>query len=105
MAHLLFFDFPTDGPVGDEAVTTFGDLAADIAAEDGLLWKVWTEDAEAGTAGGAYLFTDRASAERYLAKHTARLAGFGITDVTTFSTPVNAGLSAITHAPVPQQRP
>jgi hypothetical protein len=29
-------------------------------------------------AGGIYLFADRASAEAYLAMHTARLKGFGI---------------------------
>lgn len=31
----------------------------------GLLWKLWTLDEHAGTAGGIYLFRERAAAEAY----------------------------------------
>ncbi|WP_203582085.1 monooxygenase [Microbacterium hibisci] len=99
MAHLLVFEFPSPGPYGDEAVAAFGDLARDIAGEQGLVFKVWTEDPGTGIAGGAYLFETKADAERYLAFHTERLNGFGVTDIDARSYPVNDGLSAITGIP------
>ncbi|MFT3900259.1 MAG: monooxygenase [Gordonia sp. (in: high G+C Gram-positive bacteria)] len=98
MAHLVIFDFPSTGPFGAEAAAAYDGLARDIAAEDGLVWKVWTEDAAANTAGGVYLFTDRDVADRYIAKHTERLGSFGITDITTARHDVNDGLSSVTHA-------
>lgn len=98
MAHLLYFEFPSSGPYGSEAAAAYADLAADIAGQDGLLWKVWTENPEAATAGGVYLFTDADAAARYIEKHTARLAGFGITDIEVRSNGVNEDLSHITHA-------
>lgn len=73
-------------------------LAADISAEGGLLWKVWTEQPEASTAGGVYLFEDAESAARYVEKHRARLAGFGITDITAKEFVVNEALSVTTRA-------
>ncbi len=36
-----------------------------MLAVSGLRWKVWVLDEEAGTAGGFYLFRDRASADAY----------------------------------------
>ena len=76
------------------------DLALSIAAEPGFLWKIWTESASSGEAGGVYLFGDRSSAEAYVAKHTARLASFGITQPRTRIFDVNPGLSKITSGPV-----
>lgn len=98
MAYLLYIEFPSEGPFGSEAATAYADLAADIAAEDSLIWKLWTENAETATAGGVYLFTAEASADRYLAKHTKRLAGFGITEVTAKGFDVNLELSTTTRA-------
>lgn len=97
---LLQVDFPFNGPWGAEMSAALRGLAESIAAEPGLVWKVWTEDAAAGVAGGAYLFADRANAERYLAMHRARLAGFGVAEVRARIFDVNAELSAIDRAPL-----
>lgn len=98
MAILLVFDFPSTGPFGAEAAAAYRGLAEDIAGEEELIWKVWTEAPERNAAGGVYLFRDEASAEAYVAKHTERLAGFGITDITATSYQVNEELSALDHA-------
>jgi len=75
-------------------------LARDIAGEDGLTWKIWTENQDESRAGGIYLFSDPASAERYAAKHTARLESFGVTGIVARSFTTNGELSAITRAPL-----
>lgn len=98
MAQLLVFEFPSTGPFGTEAAEAYADLAADIAGEEGLVWKVWTEAPERDVAGGVYLFVDEESANAYVDKHTARLAGFGITDITATSYQVNEALSLTDHA-------
>ncbi len=95
MTYLLCFEFPTEGPFGDEAVAAYAELAADIAGTDGLVWKVWTEDPDNSRAGGVYLFTDGAAAQRYAAKHAARLASFGVTDVRLAAFGVNEELSVL----------
>jgi hypothetical protein len=97
MAQLLVFEFPSTGPFGAEAETAYADLATDIAEEEGLIWKAWTEDPQRQVAGGVYLFADAATAAVYVEKHTARLAGFGITDITATSYEVNEGLSRMNH--------
>lgn len=99
MSHLLVFEFPTAGPFGTEAVQAYRALAEDIAGEKGLVFKVWTEDAETGIAGGVYLFETKGDADRYLAFHSARLAGYGVTDIEARSYGVNDGLSALTGVP------
>ena len=98
MTTLLVFEFPSTGPFGADAEAAYADLATDIAGQDGLIWKVWTEDPQRQVAGGVYLFADETSAQVYVDKHTARLAGFGITDITATSYEVNEGLSRIDHA-------
>ena len=75
-------------------------LAESIAQEPGLIWKIWTENPLTREAGGIYLFADRASAEAYLAMHTARLKSFGITPVNGKIFAVNEALSAIDRAPL-----
>lgn len=100
MGSVLFqVDFPYDGPWGAEMAQAFDGLARDIAAEDGLLWKIWTENPAEKRAGGVYLFRDTAAAERYRDKHVARLAGFGVTGIVVHIFAVNGPLSAITRAP------
>ena len=94
---LLQIDFPTDGPFGAQMSAAFAALAQSIATEPGLLWKIWTENAETKEAGGVYLFADMASLERYLAMHTARLQSFGVTGIRSKIFDVNASLSAITR--------
>lgn len=100
MAVLLQVDFPYSGPWGDEMAQAMQGLAQSIAQEAGLLWKIWTENRDTGEAGGIYLFADRASAERYLEMHRARLRGFGVPQVNAKLFEVNAPLSAIDRAPL-----
>ncbi|QDF98289.1 monooxygenase [Azoarcus sp. DD4] len=99
-ATLLQIDFPFAGPWGADLAAACDGLARDIAAEPGLRWKLWTENQEAGRAGGIYLFDDEAACLRYLDKHRARLAGFGVTDIAAQVFAVNPALSALTRAPL-----
>ncbi|GAA4867015.1 monooxygenase [Saccharopolyspora cebuensis] len=102
MPYLLQMDFPTRGPFGSAMAEAFAELAASINDEPGFRWKIWTENADAGEAGGIYLFESHETAQRYLHKHTERLSGFGITGVTAKIFEVNEALSAINHAPLPR---
>ncbi|MBB5689261.1 monooxygenase [Roseomonas alkaliterrae] len=97
---LLIFDFPARPPGGPEQVAALRALAKDIAAEPGLLWKIWTESAEEKRAGGVYLFRSRAAAEAYHARHAARLAKAGITEIEATYRDVNETLSRVTRAPL-----
>ncbi|WP_432559609.1 monooxygenase [Granulicoccus sp. GXG6511] len=100
MATLVQFDFPANGPWGAEMSAAYAPLADDIAAEPGLRWKIWTENAETQTAGGIYLFDDAESAKAYAEKHTARLQSFGITDIRALFFDVNEALSGTTRGPL-----
>ncbi len=100
MAVLLQVDFPYPGPWGAEMAAAMSGLAESIAQEPGLLWKVWTENAEAAEAGGIYLFADRASAQAYLEMHSARLKSFGVPQVNAKLFDVNEALSLIDRAPL-----
>jgi Putative mono-oxygenase ydhR len=97
---LLQIDFPFDGPWGDAMAAAMEGLAHDIAATPGLKWKIWTENREAGRAGGIYLFDDAASAARYCAMHVARLQGFGVKDIRALDFQVNEKLGRIDRAPL-----
>ena len=92
-------DFPFAGPWGREMAAALGGLAADIAAEPGLRWKIWTEAPEAGRAGGLYAFETAEAARDYVRRHTARLAQFGIGEVRALVMDTNPGLGAVTRAP------
>lgn len=96
----LQFEFPYPGPWGGEMAAHLEGLAHQIAAEDGLTWKIWTENAAAGRAGGIYQFRDKQSAEAYRSKYVARLTGLGIKDISTRSFDANVTLSRITRAPL-----
>ena len=100
MPTLLQIDFPSEGPFGAEMSAAYADLATSISNEPGLLWKIWTENPRTGEAGGIYLFSDQASAEAYLAMHTARLQSFGVQNIRGRVFDVNAPLSAIDRAPL-----
>ena len=100
MAVLLQVDFPFTGPWGDEMAAGMKELASSIAQEPGLLWKIWTENREAGEAGGIYLFADAASADAYLQMHRTRLLGFGIPLVNAKLFDINLPLSLIDRAPL-----
>ncbi len=100
MSYLLQVDFPYTGPWGPSMAEAMEGLARSIAEEPGLLWKIWTENEASGEAGGIYLFKDIASAQAYLAMHTARLKGFGIAHVNAKIFAVNEALSQIDRGPV-----
>ena len=100
MSYLLQVDFPYTGPWGPAMAEAMEGLARSIAEEPGLLWKIWTENEASGEAGGIYLFKDIASAQAYLAMHTARLKGFGIAHVNAKIFAVNEALSQIDRGPV-----
>lgn len=98
--YILQIDFPFDGPFGDDMSAAMQPLAEDIATENGLLWKIWTEDADGKQAGGVYLFSQRDAAEAYLAKHGQRLAAAGVRDIRSRIFAVNQPLSLIDRAPL-----
>jgi hypothetical protein len=100
MATLVQFDFPMQGPWGDEMAAAYDELARLIATTPGLRWKVWTENEREGTGGGIYLFDDEASARAYVTEHTARLEGYGVTDIRARVFDVNEPLTAITRGPL-----
>ncbi len=95
---LLQIDFPMDGPFGVTMTEAFSDLAKDIATEEGLIWKIWTENEEKKEAGGIYLFEDIQNANRYLTKHTERLNSFGIKNISAKIFDINIPLSQIDKA-------
>ena len=97
MTTLLVFEFGFRGPWGKEMAHALNGLALDIAQEPGLIWKVWTEAADRGVAGGVYLFDSVEHAQTYTEKHSARLKDFGITDIDVRSYGVNESLSMATR--------
>ena len=98
MAYLLQVDFPHDGIFGEEFSKAFVDLANDISNENGLLWKIWTENEATKEAGGIYLFSNEEDAKRYLEKHTKRLESFEYKNIRAKIFSVNEPLSLITNA-------
>ncbi|PEZ75510.1 MULTISPECIES: monooxygenase [Bacillaceae] len=100
MSYILQVDFKMEGPFGNEMVKEFTDLAKSINDEEGLIWKIWTEDNEAKEAGGIYLFETKESACKYMTMHTARLKGFGIVKVNEKIFEVNEVLTLINHGPI-----
>jgi hypothetical protein len=100
MPTILQMDFPMRGPWGDEMAAAFNDFAGIIGRTPGLRWKIWTENEAEGIGGGIYLFEDDDSARAYLEEHTARLKGFGITDIRSKLLHVNEPLTALNAGPV-----
>jgi hypothetical protein len=100
MPTLLQFDFAMKGPWGDDLAEAFRDLAGIIERSPGLRWKIWTENEDEGLGGGIYLFEDDETALAYLEEHTARLEGFGVTDIRAKLLHVNEPLTELTHGPI-----
>lgn len=98
MSYILQVDFPHDGIFGEEFSKAFVDLANDISKEEGLIWKLWTENEDTKEAGGIYLFSNESDAKRYLDKHTKRLESFGYTNIRGKIFKVSESLSKITNA-------
>lgn len=101
MAIILQVDFPFAGPWADDMASAMAGLAQDIAGEPGLIWKIWTENAQTQRAGGIYCFETAEAAQAYADKHLARLAGFGITGIVAHHFAINAPLSKVTRFDVP----
>ena len=100
MKYILQVDFPHEGVFGEEFSKTFTELAHDISNEAGLIWKIWTENEQTKEAGGIYLFDNLSDADRYLAKHTKRLASFGYKNIRSRIFTANEALSNITKADI-----
>jgi len=98
MKYLLQVDFPHDGLFKNKFTEAFSELAHDIKNEEGLVWKIWSENEETKEAGGIYLFDNEIDAKRYLEKHTKRLESFGYTNIRAKIFEVNESLSSITNA-------
>ena len=98
MKYLLQMDFPYTGSFGDEFFEQMKGLAKDIVNENGLVYKLWTENEETQEAGGIYIFDNLEDANRYLDKHTERLESFGITGIRGKTFKINEELSKITKA-------
>jgi hypothetical protein len=98
MKFLLQVDFAHEGPFGDELTKAMSDLAKDIANEDGLVYKLWTENEHTKEAGGIYVFDNKADAQRYLEMHTKRLESFGYSDIKSKIFTINEELSKLSKA-------
>lgn len=97
---LLQVDFSMNGPWGAEMSAAFTGLAESIAAEKGLIWKIWTESRETGEAGGVYLFDTMENLQRFNDMHTQRLHSFGIDSIRVRVFDVNQPLTATTFGPL-----
>ena len=53
---LLQMDFKMEEPCGEEMSKAFEGLAKDISTEEGLIWKIWTENEAEKEAGGDLSF-------------------------------------------------
>lgn len=95
MKYLLQVDFPYNGPFRDKFAESMTELAQDIAIEEGLIWKIWTENEKTKEAGGVYVFDNINDANRYLDKHTKRLESFGFSNIRAKVFEINETLSAI----------
>ena len=100
MAKLLQIDFPYSGPFGNQMAEALKDLAISISEEPGFIWKIWTENESEKEGGGIYLFENEETSKAYLEKHTARLKGFGVSEVHAKIFDVNEALSNITKGPI-----
>jgi len=94
---LLQMDYPFSGPWGSQMADEHSDLARRIANVPGLVCKVWTENREAGEAGGIYLFEDEASLDSYLEGKIERMKASGIEDIRAKKFDVNEPLTRITR--------
>ncbi|UFN48770.1 YdhR family protein [Roseomonas sp. OT10] len=80
-AVTLVMEFPSRGPAAGAVDDVLRKMAEELPRIPGLCWKIWTEDAEQGLAGGIYRFADRRSAEAYRDRQAARLAAIGVMPV------------------------
>jgi|SRR3954471_5574365 len=86
----------------DEAASTVGvDHAQSHNDVPGLVWKIWLRDPDSKTNGGIHLFTDRPSAETYLAALQTRMDGRpDVTDFHATIFDIKEEATRITHGPI-----
>lgn len=89
-----------DGPVTDEFLSGTKQLAESIAAEPGVIWKIWTVEEGGNHYGSTYLFRNQEYLEAYKAKHLPRLEAIGITVIADHIFDIMEDVSAITNAPL-----
>lgn len=94
---ILQVDFVDRRPFTTEKAKALAELAHHIADTPGVIWKIWTENADTQEAGGIYLFEDEASLDAYLNMHTERLKNMGIDPINAKKFQVNEPLTAITR--------
>ncbi|AKJ42000.1 monooxygenase [Pragia fontium] len=98
MAVLLQVDFSMPAEMlGENLSKSAIGLAESITQEPGFISKIWTENLQTEEAGGIYLFTDRASAERYWEMHQKRIASFGVKNANGKIFDINLPLTKITR--------
>lgn len=100
MPTVLQIDFPFSGPFAEDMQQAMQPLAESISQEQGLIWKIWTENAATQEAGGVYLFSDEVAAKNYLDMHSARLTASGVTGIRAKLFSVNTPLSLICKGPI-----
>jgi len=96
---ILQVDFPSPGPFGTEMSKAMQGLAESIANEPGVVWKLWTENAETGEAGGIYCFESLETLNAYKDMHSARLTDMGVTGLRIKIFDANIPLSKINRFP------
>ena len=94
---LLQMDYLFSGPWGDDLAAEYSELAHRIADVAGLICKVWTENREAGEAGGVYLFEDESSLDAYLGGKIERMRAAGVEGLRAKKFDVNEPLTRITR--------
>ncbi|CAI1959173.1 monooxygenase [Serratia quinivorans] len=97
--YLIQTNFSHQGPWGREMSAAYGPLAHDFSAEAGMLWKIWTENAEEQAAGGIFVFRDEANAGRFLQEHRVRLKRGGFRNASCKLYAINTRLSEISLPP------
>ncbi|MFD1007712.1 monooxygenase [Oceanisphaera ostreae] len=98
MAVVLQIDFTFPAHMMGDALTQGAlQLAHSINEEPGFISKIWTENIRTGKAGGIYVFSEHALAERYATMHSSRVAAMGATDIVVKVFDINTELTDINH--------
>ena len=69
--HVLVVNFQLDGVTEQQYRALCDELAPAVAEVPGLVAKTWLADAETGTYGGVYMFTDKAAFQAFAASDLA----------------------------------
>ncbi|UCF69531.1 MAG: YdhR family protein [Acidobacteriota bacterium] len=82
-------------------IAVYREMAENISTVPGLDWKIWTENKDAGEAGGIYLFDNAAACQSFADEQIARLSGIpGISGIRTKQFDITVPLTEITRGPI-----